>query len=124
MVNKETILPWLAVVVICFASAFYLNWIAYGPAKDQDGTILAVLRLGVKWYGIPVAIVIQLAIWWAMPKLFQLAPSYWIAGLVWPFLSAVSKLIILWPQQRPEKGDWFAIGGMFIALLTSIIWRD
>lgn len=114
------ILSWLFVVLACAVSAFYLNWIAYQPAAHQDGSVGAVLRLAVRWYGLPAATVVQLLIWYAMPRLFRLSPSPWIAALVWPLISACSKVAVLWPLKRPDRSDWLAIAGMFAALLGAL----
>lgn len=120
----KTLFLWASVIGACFVSALYLNWICYGPAAHQDGSLAAIIRLAVKWYGIPAVVVIQLLIWWAMPRLFEVVLSPWLAALVWPFLSAVSKIIVLWPQKRPAKGDWIAIAGMFAAIAASAMWSD
>lgn len=110
---------WAFVLVGCAVGAYYLNWIAYQPAASQDGTLGAVLRLAVKWYGLPAALVVQLLIWWIMPMLFKITPSPWVASLVWPLISAISKTAIVWQIKRPDAGDWVVIVGLFITVAIS-----
>jgi len=107
---------WAFVIVILFGTAYYLNWVVYQPAAAQDGSLKAVLRMAMKWYGLPLVIPVQLAIWWAMPTLFALTPSLWIASLAWPLASAICKVIVIWGIQPPAKADLVVIGGMFVTM--------
>lgn len=120
-VNKTMkLLNWIVVVAVCGVSAYYLNWIAYGPAVKAGGSLRGVLELGLKWYGLPAALVVQLAIWFAMPRLFGLSPSPWIAAMIWPFISAICKVIIIWNIKRPTGSDVVTIVGL--AVTTIIAW--
>lgn len=114
---------WAFVLVVCTMSAYYLNWITYALATQNDGSVGAVLRLSTQWYGIPALAVVQFLIWMVMPRLFRLCLSPWTAALVWMLLSVCCRVVILWSIRAPSHGDWFAIGGMFVALIGSILWR-
>ena len=116
---SKPIIQWVFVVVGCALSAYYLNWIAYQPAAQQDGTLGAVLKLATKWYGLPAAIVVQLLIWWVMPTLFKISPSPWVAALLWPLMSALSQMVVLWGVKKPAAADWFAIVAMFVGVVGS-----
>jgi len=115
----KTVLQWLFVVFGCGIAAYYLNWIAYCPAASQDGTIGAVLRLATRWYGIPMAVLVQLLIWWVMPTLFRITPSPWLAAIIWPLISAVCKVVIVWTIKPPTRADWITIVGFFTTILVS-----
>ena len=110
---------WVLVLVSCAISAYYLNWIAYQVAPQQDGSVTGVLRMAMKWYGLPVVIPIQLLIWWAMPRLFCITPSPWIATIVWPLASAICTVIVVWRVQKPELSDCVAIVGMLGTVIVS-----
>ena len=117
----KTLLAWIPIVVSNAISAAYLTWIAYGPAAAQDGTLSKVLTLAMKWYGIPAAIMVQLLIWWTMPRLFALAPSPWIAALIWPLFSQITKIVVLWNTKAPDTSDIVVIVGSTVTLLVAAL---
>jgi len=119
----KTLGSWVFVIGGCAVSSYYLNWIAYGPAASQDGSLRGVLQLGMKWYGIPLVIVVQLLVWLVMPRLFKITPSPWIAALVWPLISAISKTVIVWQIKRPDTSDWVTIIGMFIVVAVAWVMK-
>jgi len=115
----KAVAQWLFVLSVCGVSAYYLNWISYVPAAAQDGSLKAALRLATKWYGVPLGAVVQVAIWWAMPTLFKLAPSPWIAIAMWPLMSTICKTVIMWRIRAPERSDWIVVIGYFVIVVLS-----
>ncbi len=116
------LLNWILVVVVCGVSAYYLNWIAYGPTSALDGSIKAVLTLGLQWY-VPVVVLVQLSIWYAMPRLMILSSSPWIAAMIWVLLSALCKVVTLWKIKRPSLSDLMTIVTLMVTVVISLIVR-
>jgi hypothetical protein len=105
---------WFIVLAGSCISAYYLNWVAYVAAPKYG-----VFGLALKWFGLPAVIIVQLVIWYVFPILFEIAPSVWIASLMWPTFSALWKIIILWRIDRPQKGDFVAVAGQALIVLIS-----
>jgi len=60
-------------------------------------------------------------IWWVMPMLFKITPSPWLAAIVWPLISAVCKVVIVWSIKKPTRADWITIVGFAVTIIVGWI---